>query len=132
MPPLPFAGNLHIDTKRRNACAARSAFGSQKELTSFLETSVSKPNRTRSSTASDTHPSADCSRRSGDHIGHHRLGGHLGFHRGRDKLGSCCSRDLGRDRGPCPYLGLDRDLCHGRGMRHSVEPSVPMPKPNRR
>src|SRR6185312_5507940 len=106
MPPLPFTGSLHVETKRRNAGAARSAFGSQKELTSFLETSVSKPNRTHSSTTSDAHPSADCSRRSGDHIGHHRLGGHLGLHRGRDRLGSCCSRDLGRDRGPCPYLGL--------------------------
>src|SRR6185312_3656421 len=72
MPPLPFTGSLHVETKRRNAGAARSAFGSQKELTSFLETSVSKPNRTHSSTTSDAHPSADCSRRSGDHIGHHR------------------------------------------------------------
>lgn len=118
----------------------------QKELTSIF----SKPSCGHSSRPSDARPSAACSsrynrdhiahpgRRSAGHLGRDRLGGHLGLHRGPYKPGSCYSRDPGRDRGPCPYLGRDRgpcldlDLCHGRGMPHSVGPSVPMPKPNRR
>jgi hypothetical protein len=131
MPPSFLPSGLPPKTKGGTPCAARSAFGSQKELTLIF----SKPSCDRSSRPSDARPSAGCSiRYNRDHIAHPgpRSVGHLG--RDPDRPGSCCSRDLGRDRGPCLDLDPYRDLylCHGRGMLHSVGPSVPMPKPNRR
>jgi hypothetical protein len=133
MPPC-FFNKLAGKTKRRNACAARPAFGSQKELTSIF----SKPTRTRSSRASDVRPNAGCSSHcySRDHIAgpDPHISGRRGLRRDRDRLDSCCNRDLDLDRGPGPYLDPGRDLClcRGRGMLRSVEPSGPMPKPNRR
>src|SRR6478736_2660840 len=59
-----FAGK----SKGGTPCCARSAFGSQKELTSFSwETALSKPSYGRSSKPSAAHPSGDCSRHIGDH-----------------------------------------------------------------
>src|SRR5882724_10179625 len=140
MPPLSLP-RIACETKRRNACDARPASGSQKELTSIF----SKPSCGRSSKPSDVRPNAGCSPHNCGHSarrfaspgrnilgrGRDRPGGHRGLHPDPDKLGSyCCTRDFGRDHDPGPCRDLDRDP--GRGKQHPVEPPVLMPKPNRR
>lgn len=128
MPPLSLS-RIACGGKRRNACDARPASGSQKELTSIF----SKPSCGRSSKPSAFRPNGGCNRRICGHSARRIAspGSHIGGHRGLcpdpDKLGSYCyNGDLGRDHDPDP----DPDL--GREKPHPVEPPGLMPKPNRR